>query len=73
MLFVVLVASSVGKSPIPRRLNPQLTWQTGVFGPILMSTFVQVKTNLFLTILKQFGTGVIISTAFVHVRALFSW
>ncbi|KAK7418444.1 high-affinity Zn(2+) transporter zrt1 [Neonectria punicea] len=50
MLFVVLVASSVG-----------------VFGPILMSTFVQVKTNLFLTILKQFGTGVIISTAFVHL------
>ncbi|KAH6886234.1 ZIP zinc transporter-domain-containing protein [Thelonectria olida] len=50
MLFVVLVASSIG-----------------VFGPILMSNFVQVKTNLFLTVLKQFGTGVIISTAFVHL------
>ncbi|KAJ4255672.1 high-affinity Zn(2+) transporter zrt1 [Fusarium falciforme] len=39
----------------------------GVFGPILMSTFMPVKSNLFLTILKQFGTGVIISTAFVHL------
>ncbi|KAF5024864.1 hypothetical protein F66182_3103 [Fusarium sp. NRRL 66182] len=50
MLFVVLVASSIG-----------------VFGPILMSTFVTVRSNMFLTILKQFGTGVIISTAFVHL------
>ncbi|KAH7129884.1 hypothetical protein B0J13DRAFT_588137 [Dactylonectria estremocensis] len=50
MLFVVLVASSVG-----------------VFGPILMSTFTPIKANLFLTVLKQFGTGVIISTAFVHL------
>ncbi|KAF7553507.1 hypothetical protein G7046_g7081 [Stylonectria norvegica] len=39
----------------------------GVFGPILMSSFIQVKTNLFLTVLKQFGTGVIVSTAFVHL------
>jgi zinc transporter 1/2/3 len=51
MLFVVLVASSVG-----------------VFGPILMSTFIPVRSNVVLTILKQFGTGIIISTAFVHVR-----
>jgi zinc transporter 1/2/3 len=51
MLFVVLVASSVG-----------------VFGPILMSTFIPVRSNVILTILKQFGTGIIISTAFVHVR-----
>lgn len=50
MLFVVLVASSVG-----------------VFGPILMSTFIPVRSNVVLTILKQFGTGIIISTAFVHV------
>ncbi|ENH65164.1 Zinc-regulated transporter 1 [Fusarium oxysporum f. sp. cubense race 1] len=50
MLFVVLVASSIG-----------------VFGPILMSTFVPVRSNIVLTILKQFGTGVIISTAFVHL------
>ncbi|CAM1505868.1 Fc.00g115050.m01.CDS01 [Cosmosporella sp. VM-42] len=39
----------------------------GVFGPILMSTFTRIKSNIFLTILKQFGTGVIISTAFVHL------
>ncbi|KAM0211342.1 hypothetical protein ACHAQI_005298 [Fusarium lateritium] len=50
MLFVVLVASSVG-----------------VFGPILMSTFIPVRSNVVLTILKQFGTGIIISTAFVHL------
>ncbi|KAL2691206.1 hypothetical protein Neosp_001587 [[Neocosmospora] mangrovei] len=50
MLFVVLVASSIG-----------------VFGPILMSTFMPIKSNLFLIVLKQFGTGVIISTAFVHL------
>ncbi|KAF5625662.1 zinc-regulated transporter 1 [Fusarium sp. NRRL 52700] len=50
MLFVVLLASSIG-----------------VFGPILMSTFVPVQSNLVLTILKQFGTGIIISTAFVHL------
>lgn len=29
---------------------------------------MQVKSNLFLIVLKQFGTGVIISTAFAHVR-----
>ncbi|KAF5664484.1 zinc-regulated transporter 1 [Fusarium heterosporum] len=50
MLFVVLVASSIG-----------------VFGPILMSTFIPVRSNIALTILKQFGTGIIISTAFVHL------
>ena len=53
MLFVVLVASSVG-----------------VYGPILLSRFTPVKSNLFLIVLKQFGTGVIISTAFVHVSSL---
>ncbi|RSL67936.1 hypothetical protein CEP54_003019 [Fusarium duplospermum] len=50
MLFVVLVASSIG-----------------VFGPILMSTFMPIRSNLFLIVLKQFGTGVILSTAFVHL------
>ncbi|KAF4431414.1 Zinc-regulated transporter 1 [Fusarium acutatum] len=39
----------------------------GVFGPILMSTFVPVRSNIVLTVLKQFGTGVIVSTAFVHL------
>ncbi|KAH7004268.1 hypothetical protein EDB82DRAFT_45251 [Fusarium venenatum] len=50
MLFVVLVASSLG-----------------VYGPILLSRFTPVQSNIILTILKQFGTGVIISTAFVHL------
>ncbi|KAF5010753.1 hypothetical protein FDECE_3108 [Fusarium decemcellulare] len=50
MLFVVLVASSIG-----------------VFGPIFMSAFWSIKSNIVLTILRQFGTGVIISTAFVHL------
>jgi zinc transporter 1/2/3 len=41
----------------------------GVFGPILLSNFVQVKTNIIFIILKQFGTGIILSTAFAHVRS----
>ncbi|KAK7222500.1 hypothetical protein V2G26_010503 [Clonostachys chloroleuca] len=39
----------------------------GVFGPILLSNFVQVKTNIVFIILKQFGTGIILSTAFAHL------
>ncbi|CVK86518.1 related to zinc transporter [Fusarium mangiferae] len=39
----------------------------GVFGPILMSTFAPVRSNLVLTILKQFGTGIVVSTAFSHL------
>ncbi|KAI1039157.1 hypothetical protein LB505_007550 [Fusarium chuoi] len=39
----------------------------GVFVPILMSTFAPVRSNSVLTVLKQFGTGVVISTAFVHL------
>ncbi|KAI6779936.1 uncharacterized protein J7T54_000236 [Emericellopsis cladophorae] len=39
----------------------------GVFGPILLQRFVPRKLNLFFVLLKQFGTGIIISTAFVHL------
>lgn len=38
----------------------------GVFSPILIASYVSPKHPVF-TILRQFGTGVIISTAFVHV------
>ena len=38
----------------------------GVFGPILISSFV-APTHIAFTILRQFGTGIIISTAFVHL------
>jgi zinc transporter 1/2/3 len=40
----------------------------GVFTPILVANYISPKHPVF-TILRQFGTGVIISTAFVHVSA----
>ncbi|GAB1309904.1 high-affinity Zn(2+) transporter zrt1 [Madurella fahalii] len=43
-----------------------VTSSIGVFSPIIMSSFVSPK-NVVFTILRQFGTGVIISTAFVHL------
>lgn len=50
-LFVVLFASALG-----------------VFSPIFLAHLSQWKINaLVFTVGKQFGTGVIISTAFVHV------
>ncbi|KAK6355655.1 hypothetical protein TWF718_000047 [Orbilia javanica] len=39
----------------------------GVFGPILLSLVLSSKAYSVLLIFKQFGTGVIISTAFVHL------
>lgn len=43
---------------------------TGVFGPILLHKWMPNKLNLLFVVLKQFGTGIIISTAFVHVSRL---
>lgn len=37
----------------------------GVFGPIVLASFVTPQ-NIVFSMLKHFGTGVIISTAFVH-------
>lgn len=53
-LFVILVTSGLG-----------------VFAPILLSKlpFRSMNASAF-TIVKQFGTGVILSTAFIHVRAI---
>ncbi|KAK6530617.1 hypothetical protein TWF281_007457 [Arthrobotrys megalospora] len=39
----------------------------GVFGPILLSLVLTPKAYSVLLVFKQFGTGVIISTAFVHL------
>ncbi|CAM1503806.1 Fc.00g013970.m01.CDS01 [Cosmosporella sp. VM-42] len=39
----------------------------GVFGPILLHRIMPTKLNLLFIVLKQFGTGIIISTAFVHL------
>ncbi|TKX20524.1 ZIP zinc transporter [Elsinoe australis] len=51
MLFVVLVTSSIA-----------------VFTPILMSSILKNKIVSFVLLqLKQFGTGVLVSTAFVHL------
>ncbi|CAI6093342.1 unnamed protein product [Clonostachys chloroleuca] len=43
------------------------TSSLGVFGPILMHKFFQNKLNLLFVGLKQFGTGIILSTAFIHL------
>ncbi|KAF4921914.1 Zinc transporter 3 [Colletotrichum viniferum] len=39
----------------------------GVYFPILMIKWMPTKTHTIFLILKQFGTGIIISTAFVHL------
>lgn len=39
-----------------------------MFGPILFSRFFHARMNeVVFAFIKQFGTGVMISTAFVHV------
>lgn len=39
-----------------------------VFGPILLSRLTQLKfSGLIFTMIKQFGTGVIVATAYIHV------
>lgn len=51
LLFVILVTSAIGS-----------------FGPmVLKSLFKMSQENVLITIIKQFGTGVVISTAFVHL------
>jgi zinc transporter 1/2/3 len=45
-----------------------LTSAIGVFTPILTTRFNLIsQTNIIFVILKQFGTGIVISTAFVHL------
>lgn len=44
------------------------TSSIGVFAPILVASYVSPSHPVF-TVLRQFGTGVIISTAFIHVSA----
>lgn len=39
----------------------------GVLGPILLSPILPAKAQVVLTVTRQFGTGIIISTAFIHV------
>ncbi|KAL8924554.1 MAG: hypothetical protein Q9172_002638 [Xanthocarpia lactea] len=42
--------------------------RNSVFGPVLLVRFANVHpSGYFFTVIKQFGTGVIISTAFVHL------
>jgi zinc transporter 1/2/3 len=51
LLFVILVTSAIG-----------------VFTPVLTTRFnIISETNIVFVILKQFGTGIVISTAFVHL------
>lgn len=51
LLFVILVTSGIG-----------------VFMPILTTRFnIISQTNIIFVILKQFGTGIVLSTAFIHL------
>ncbi|RKF55755.1 Zinc-regulated transporter 1 [Golovinomyces cichoracearum] len=51
LLLVVLVTSAIG-----------------VFTPILLNKFLSIKPNgMVITFIKQFGTGIIIATAFIHL------
>jgi zinc transporter 1/2/3 len=51
LLFVILTTSGIG-----------------VFTPILTTRFTSIaQTNIIFVILKQFGTGVVLSTAFIHL------
>ncbi|KAH6891046.1 hypothetical protein B0T10DRAFT_301216 [Thelonectria olida] len=43
------------------------TSSLGVFGPIFLQNWMPSKLNLVLVVLKQFGTGIILSTAFIHL------
>lgn len=45
----------------------QILTRVGVFAPILLARFLPSKMNIVLITLKQFGTGIIVATAFIHV------
>jgi zinc transporter 1/2/3 len=48
-----------------------ITSAIGVFAPILLAKLPFASINSAIsTILKQFGTGIIIATAFVHVSQI---
>ena len=45
------------------------TSMIGVFAPILLGRFLKGRVNsIGFTVVKQFGTGVIVATALIHVR-----
>lgn len=70
MVFVMLVTSFIGMPPKPYplvQLQAKLI-VTGVVTPILLAGILPKKAGVVFIIIKQFGTGVIVSTAFVHVR-----
>ena len=55
LLFVVLATSSIA-----------------VYAPILMTKVLKLNAEgIIFTIVKQFGTGIIVATALVHVSSLF--
>lgn len=54
LLFVILVTGALG-----------------VYMPIIATSFTRMtQKSIIFVILKQFGTGVVLSTAFIHVRVL---
>ncbi len=50
-----------------------VTSSIAVFGPILLTRFFNMNIGgIVFTVIKQFGTGVIISTALIHVSTIAS-
>ncbi|KAI1007174.1 hypothetical protein K3495_g1037 [Podosphaera aphanis] len=51
LLFVILITSAIG-----------------VFTPIILSRLLQIRpTGIIFTFIKQFGSGIIVATAFIHL------
>ncbi|KAK7942464.1 zinc/iron transporter protein [Apiospora aurea] len=79
MVAAVLVASAIGKAsgfghadatPREGSGSSMLTRIPGVYSPIIMRVNTASTSNALLAFIKQFGTGVVISTAFIHVSQI---
>lgn len=76
LLFVLILTSFIGKSQKHTRRVSTLEMyglipHTGVAGPIFLKPVLSPKFQPVFIVLKQFGTGVIVATAFVHVSLTF--
>ena len=78
--MTLAVALAFSSARLPRALSVCTThlpmvelelvahYTLGSFSPIVLAKFFPAHDNIGVAFLNQFGTGVIISTAFVHVR-----
>jgi len=66
---LVLAASCIGSVPLLDRLRWSLTYHEGCGFPVVAKKvkWLKIPPKIFFAC-KHFGTGVLIATAFVHVR-----